>query len=78
MIAEIYVLLYDWVSSIFAGDTPIKIWQYIYGVEVVTTKEDLVIYISQFLTLVVAVLCILFILGMFKFVFRLIFAVIKW
>lgn len=78
MISEVYNTLYTWIGSIFDVNMSLKVWQYIYGADVIATREDLITYLSEFLTLIVVALMALFILGMFRFVFRLLFSVIKW
>jgi hypothetical protein len=78
MISEIYNTLYTWIGSIFDEGMSLKVWQYIYGADVIATREDLITYLSEFLTLIVVALMALFILGMFRFVFRLIFRVFRW
>jgi hypothetical protein len=78
MISEIYNTLYAWISSIFDVNMSLKVWQYVYGADVIATREDLISYLSQSLTLLVVVIMVIFILCMFRFVFRLLFMVFRW
>lgn len=78
MITDMYQLFYTWVSGIFGEDMSLKIWQYIYGSDVITTRDDLVAYFSEMLTYFACAVIVSFVFYVFVNIFRLLFGVFKW
>lgn len=74
---EIYELFYSWVGSIFSPDMSLKVWQYIYGADIIATREDLITYASELLSLLFLALVIGFIINVFVAIFKLLYMVIK-
>lgn len=75
---EIYNTLHEFVSSIFGEGMSLKVWQYIYGVDVITTRADLIDYTSEVLSLFMLVLVLVFVVAVFNAIFKLLIEAIKW
>ena len=78
MMSEIYETLYTWVGSIFDENMTLKVWQYIYGSNVITSRSDLVDYFSEMLTLGILLAILLVTVLAFMGVIKLAFRVLKW
>lgn len=78
MMSEIYETLRIWVSSIFDENMTMKVWQYIYGSDFITSRSDLVDYLSEVLTYSVLLAILLVTVLTFMGVIKLAFRVLKW
>lgn len=74
---EIYELLQTWVGSIFPPDMSLKVWQYIYGADIIATREDLIAYASEIMSLFFLALVVGFVVNVFVAIFKLLYMVIK-
>ena len=78
MMSDIYQTIYTWVGSVFDENMTLKIWQYIYGADVITSRIDIVDYLSEVLTygllLAILLVTVLAFMGVIKLAFR----VLKW
>lgn len=75
---EIYELLQTWVGSVFPPDMSLKVWQYVYDSGVITSRNDLVDYLSEMLTLGVLLAILLMIVLAFMGIIKLLLRAIKW
>ena len=78
MMSEIYETINNWVGSIFDVNMSLKVWQYIYGSNVITSRSDLVDYLSEVLTYGVLLAILLVTVLAFMGVIKLAFRVLKW
>lgn len=78
MMTEIYGTIYTWVGSVFDENMPLKVWQYIYGSDIITSRSDLVEYLSEVLTYGVLLAILLVTVLAFAGVIKLAFKVLRW